>query len=133
MVLYSRYGVEMVDEFKSIREGLRRAILGQNQSQGDADSPGEDRDDQTSADAIRTLLGTLFARAGKGKDEVVQIIGREIGQAIAAMLKEPLSKIAENRKLQISFELVPKEEGKKKPASKHKIHAKRSYARVKKP
>lgn len=121
----------MVDDFRSLRDGLRRALLGQNASQGDSASGSQDdRDDQTSADVLKAILGTLFARAGKGKDEVVQIIGREIGQAIAAMLRDPLSKIAENQKLQISFELVPKNEKRRKSRSKHKIHTKRSVSRV---
>jgi predicted hydrocarbon binding protein len=125
-------GYTMVDDFRSLRDGLRRALLGQMSFQSEADSGSDDRDDQTSADVLKALLGALFARAGKGKDEVVQIIGREIGQAIAAMLREPLSKIAENQKLQISFELVPKNESRRKSRSKHKIHAKRSMGRSRK-
>ena len=55
--------------------------------------------------------------AGKGKDELVQILCREIGIATAAVFKEPLSQVLENRKLQITFEFVPKDE---EPAKKVK-------------
>ena len=98
----------MVDEFKSIRDNLFKALTGL--AGGTADEDDEDVDDGTRMDArtARALLQALFARAGKGKDEVVQIIAREIGMAVAAMLKEPLSQLAKHQKLQISFEFVPK-------------------------
>lgn len=56
----------------------------------------------------REFLANLASWAGKGKDEIVQLICREIGVATAAVLKEPLSQILENRKLQLTLELVPK-------------------------
>lgn len=65
-------------------------------------------DDDHAAASGRALVAALFARAGKGKDEVIQILAREIGNAVAAMLREPLSQLAKNQKLQISFEFVPK-------------------------
>lgn len=101
----------MVDEFKTIRDNLFKAITGLGASASD-DSDDSDEDISgprlVDAKATRALLQALFARAGKGKDEVVQIIAREIGMAVAAMLKEPLSQLAKHQKLQISFEFVPK-------------------------
>lgn len=103
----------MVDEFKTIRDSLFRALTGSGSEAGD-DAGDEDDDDRSrgssplDASAARALIGALFARAGKGKDEVVQIIAREIGGAVAAMLKEPLAQLAKHQKLQISFEFVPK-------------------------
>ena len=109
----------MADEFKSIRENLFKALAGrtfgertddyQDTEEGGSGGPGMD------AGAARALLGALFARAGKGKDEVVQVMARELGMAVAAMLKEPLAQLAKHQKLQISFEFVPKEDAAKAP------------------
>jgi predicted hydrocarbon binding protein len=115
----------MVDDFKSLRDGILRAVLGQSSNSTEDES----REDSSTADARRALLAALFARAGKGKDEVVQIVAREIGLAIAALLKEPLSKIADNQKLQISFELVPKESSPKNPDAAKKKHRKKHFKR----
>ena len=118
----------MADEFKSIRDNLLKAVIG-----GITDSR-EKLSDEEAADesmaSIRAILGTLSARAGKSKDEVVQILARETGIAIAAMLREPLRELAENRRLQITFEFVPKTgdedasveitKAPKKPAAKKK-------------
>lgn len=74
--------------------------------------------------ALKDLLGTVLGVAGKSKDDVIEIVGREIGQALAAMLKEPLSQVVNHRKLKISVELVPKHESApkkhKKPAASRK-------------
>ena len=76
----------------------------------------------------KDLISSLASLAGKGKDEVVQILCREIGLATAAIWKEPLAQILENRKLQITFEFVPKadEEPKSKPSSKKKSKKKKT-------
>ena len=97
----------MADEFKSIRDSLFRALMGNfdDIDESDADAPRTGRLDSSTTKA---LLSAIFARAGKGKDEVVQIVAREIGVAVAAMLKEPLAQLADKQKLQISFEFVPK-------------------------
>ena len=87
----------MADEFKSIRDNLFKVLTGKG-----------DRD-ETPDDGVGALLGAIFQRAGKGKDEVVGIVAREIGVAVAAMLKEPMAALAKNQKLQISFEFVPKD------------------------
>ncbi|NBQ52754.1 MAG: hypothetical protein EBU49_04130 [Proteobacteria bacterium] len=64
---------------------------------------------------LRDTLLTFVARAGKGKDEVLQILARETGSAIAALLKQPLadfaSDLAKNHRLQVTLELVPKSKG----------------------
>jgi hypothetical protein len=56
--------------------------------------------------------------AGKGKDELVQVICREIGTATAMVLKEPLGKLLENKRIQITIELVPNETPNKKTGRK---------------
>lgn len=111
----------MVDEFKSIRDNLFKAFAGLASGGVDDDDHGEDEStDRTSdAKAARALLQAIFARAGKGKDEIVQMLAREIGMAVAAMLKEPLSQLAKNQKLQISFEFVPKTAVQKKHQTHH--------------
>jgi hypothetical protein len=62
---------------------------------------------------IKDLVGGAFKNAGKGKDELIQTLGREIGLAWAAVLKEPLQKIVDNRSLQITIELVPRDKTQK--------------------
>lgn len=89
----------MADEFKSIRDNLFKVLTGNK----------GDKDDASPEEGLGAVLGALFQRAGKGKDEVVGIVAREIGVAVAAMLKEPLAALAKNQKLQISFEFVPKD------------------------
>ena len=110
----------MADEFKSIRENLFKALAGRTFGERtddyqDADEEGGSSGPGMDAGAARALLGALFARAGKGKDEVVQVMARELGMAVAAMLKEPLAQLAKHQKLQISFEFVPKEDAAKAP------------------
>jgi hypothetical protein len=64
----------------------------------------------------REFFANLASWAGKGKDEIVQMICREIGIATATVLKEPLSQIVENRRLQVTLELVPKKGAPDSPA-----------------
>ena len=112
----------MADEFKTIRENLFKVLSGAlvGGASTTADIGDEDEEEGEGANGsksrplldpaqARVLLGALFARAGKGKDEVIQILAREIGQAMAAMIKEPLAQLAKHQKLQISFEFVPKD------------------------
>ena len=61
----------------------------------------------------REFLGALASWAGKGKDELVQLICREIGVATAALLKEPLSQVMEGKKIKFTIELVPDDEKEK--------------------
>ncbi len=126
----------MVDEFKTIKENffkvLSGAIVGVTTAGSAAmndDVAGDDDDTARArlidANAARALLAAVFARAGKGKDEVVQVAAREIGVAIAAMLKEPLSALAKHHRLQISlsFELVPKAGHEKEAAAEAEADA----------
>lgn len=97
----------MADEFRSIRENLFKVLSGKSRDDDDSDDEmggGYILD----AGAVKALLTAIFARAGKGKDDLVQTISREIGLAVAGMLKEPLAQLAKHQKLQISFEFVPK-------------------------
>jgi hypothetical protein len=93
----------MSEESKSIADSILRLIVGRSDSErGDDSSDGD-------VDAKTALISALFARAGKSKDEVIHMVAREIGMAVAAMLKEPLALLAKHQKLQISFEFVPKQ------------------------
>lgn len=76
-------------------------------------SPGKSHDDFS---VVGDILTSLLSLAGKGKDEAIQIVGREIGIALAAMLKEPLAMLVNNRKLKVTLEFVPNHE---KSESKH--------------
>ncbi len=76
---------------------------------------GTDNDSEKGFDmpTIRDLLGALASWGGKGKDEIVQVLCREIGVATAAILKEPINQVLEARKLQITLELIPKPDDKR--------------------
>lgn len=103
----------MVDDLKSLKDNLFKVLAGRNQDASDDDKEGEGEEDGDSSfidsSAARALISTIFARAGKSKDDVVQILAREIGMAVAGMLKQPLSQLAKHQKLQITFEFVPKQ------------------------
>ncbi len=109
----------MVDEFKSIRDNLFKVLTGKGEREGADDDMGG-MGSVLDAGTAKALLGAIFQRAGKGKDEVVGIVAREIGVAVAAMLKEPLAALAKNQKLQISFEFVPKDEAQQEDAPRGK-------------
>lgn len=94
----------MSEESKSIADSILRLIVGRSDSERN-DNTNEDVDAKTA----KALISALFARAGKSKDEVIHMVAREIGMAVAAMLKEPLALLAKHQKLQISFEFVPKQ------------------------
>lgn len=108
----------MVDDLKSLKDNLFKVLANRGQSDDsdrDDDEGTDDEEECTSNEgsfvdskAARAIMSTIFARAGKSKDDVVQILAREIGMAVAGMLKKPLSELAKNQKLQISFEFVPK-------------------------
>ena len=55
---------------------------------------------------IKDVLSGLASLAGTGKDEIVSMVCKEIGQATANTLKEPLNQIMGSKKLQITVELV---------------------------
>ena len=112
----------MVDEFKSIRGSLLKAVMTTLKESSvsvkgvldDDYDEHEDYDDDRAANnpldsrLIKELLGGVFAKAGKSKDEIVSIVAREIGMSVAAAIKEPLRMLAEHQRLQITFEFVDK-------------------------
>lgn len=77
----------------------------------------------------RDVIGAFAAWGGKSKDEIVQVLCREIGIATAAVLKEPLNQVIENRKLQITMELVPKDKPGSQPGPKDKSKKKTTRKR----
>ena len=81
----------------------------------------EGHDNPTAKD----ILGAVANWGGKSKDELVQVLCREIGIATAAVLKEPLNQVLENRKLQISIEFVPKTDDHKKQTKKSAASSKK--------
>jgi hypothetical protein len=135
----------MVDEFRSIRNNLLKAVVSTLKDskisvKGMGSAFGDDEDDDFEDDEFREdplldssfvkeLIGTLFSKAGKSKDEIVNIVAREIGVAVAAAVKEPLKQLALHQRLQISFEFVPKDESKptqKSPTKKSTSAKKKS-------
>lgn len=100
----------MVDEIKSLKDSLFKIV-----SAGILDSKEEGERKgllDLNLRGAKDVLGAVASIAGKGKDEVVQIVCREIGYAIANMLKEPVTQILNGRKLQMTIELVPAQEKK---------------------
>jgi 5-carboxymethyl-2-hydroxymuconate isomerase len=103
----------MVDDLKNIRNQLFKAAMGAVSGiSGSKDT----------AATLRDTVASLATLAGKGKDEIVQMISREIGQAVAGVIKEPILEIIRERKLQITIELKDAEDkpqsGSKKKSSK---------------
>jgi hypothetical protein len=74
----------------------------------------------SNSSTLRDLISMLASIAGKRKDEIVQMISREIGQAVAGVIKEPILRILEDQKLEITVELVNKKRGAEKVAIKAK-------------
>ncbi len=79
----------------------------------------QSEDDSSAKDIVLGLL----SKAGRSKDEVIQILGREIGLALAAVLAKPLEQMTENKRLRITVELVAKSKKPQEGRSKKK-HAK---------
>ncbi len=63
---------------------------------------------------VKEFLGGLSSWAGTSKDELVGMVCKEIGQATANTLKEPLDQIMSSRKLKITVELVTREDQQQK-------------------
>ena len=59
---------------------------------------------------VKELVGGAVKNAGKSKDDLIHTLGREIGLAWAAVLKEPFEKLLKNKSIQITIELVSKDE-----------------------
>jgi hypothetical protein len=118
----------VVDDLKSFKDSLLKTLVagigsvaGGQSSASDATDEGNDADqgevsdDGARAGLARDLLVTLLTKAGRSKDEVIQILGREIGSALAAMLRKPLAELARNQRLQVTFEFVPKDQAPEEP------------------
>ena len=56
-------------------------------------------------DLVKELFSAVLKSAGKGKDEVITVLGREMGLAFAAMVKDPLQKIVDSKALKVNFEI----------------------------
>ena len=103
----------MVDDLKNRGDRILKNILS-----GIAGAVSSD-DESTARDVVLGLL----SKAGRSKDEVIQILGREIGLALAAVLAKPMEQMTENKRVRITVELVNK--AKKTPAhSRDRKHAK---------
>jgi hypothetical protein len=87
---------------KSTRERLLKGLLGNLTGAG------------IDTNLTRDIVINFLSKAGKGKDEFVQVLGREIGLALAAVLEKPLSQLAENNRISVTIELEPKDRLKKK-------------------
>ena len=106
---------ESNDNEKKERAGLLRTLTngwtgGGSSSSSQGEGQSDEKSGKSDASAARDLLITLITRAGKGKDEVIQVLGREIGAALVALLKQPVQELFKNQRLQITLELQPKED-----------------------
>ncbi len=92
----------MIDDVKVLTERLLKSLL--------LSVAGSKQNSEDSIDynALRDILVLLIEKFGKSKDDVIQILGREIGFAIAAVLKEPAGQLVESKRLVVSIELEPK-------------------------
>jgi hypothetical protein len=103
----------MVDDLKNRGDRILKNIISGITSTLSSDEDGAGRD----------LVSGLLSKAGRSKDEVIQILGREIGLALAAVLAKPLEQMTENKRVRITVELVPKAKKHQAPQAKKK-HAK---------
>lgn len=93
----------MVDDLKSLKDRILGKTFNTDEDFVSIISKGISKD----------LINSLLSKAGKSKDDIIQILGKEIGFALAAMLKEPLHKLVSSKKLQITLELVDKKDASK--------------------
>ncbi len=100
----------MVDDLKNRGDRILKNIISGLAGTLQSDDDGNSRD----------IVSGLLSKAGKSKDEVIQILGREIGLALAAVLAKPLQQITENKRVRITVELVPKSKKKSAPQTKKK-------------
>lgn len=109
-----KYGVIVVEELKSIKYSVFKTLLASLQvaetEDEDTVAPEKQSEKHKENKLARDLLNALLFKAGQSKNEVVQILGKEMGTALAAMLKGPLGQVVENRALRITVELVPKDD-----------------------
>lgn len=85
------------------------------------------------ASGAKDMFSNLAGLAGKGKDELIQSICREIGLATAAVLKEPIAHLLKDRKLQVTIEFVPVKNNNDKEREKAPTPNPRKPARESKP
>ncbi len=105
----------MTDSSYQIRVLKQLLSLIAKEESGSRDRSSKEAQESYAASA-KELWSTLSGLAGKGKGELIQIIGREIGLATAAVLKEPLAQLLKDRKLQVTIEFVPVKNEKEKSA-----------------
>ena len=98
----------MVDEIKSIRDTFFKVLAAGISGQTEEETRRRGLLD-VNLKGAKDLIGSLAGWAGKGKDEIVQLVCREIGNAMAGVLTEPIAQVLEGRKLQLTIELVPSE------------------------
>lgn len=109
----------MAEDKKGLRDQVLKTLLNSIGSfvedkldqEGDGDGEPGSPNGRIDFRTAKELLSMLAGWAGKGKDEVVQVLCREIGVAVASVVREPMNQVLENRKLQITLELVPKAKG----------------------
>ena len=90
----------MVDDFKTLKDSIFKAVFSATQT-------GDSSKANNSSNSLRDMVGALASLAGKGKDEIVQIISREIGLAVAGLLREPINQALRDKKMRITIEFVP--------------------------
>lgn len=106
-------GDNNVDEWKLLAERFAKTLFSSIRGGNEDEDDGEDQGGKLNRDIWSQTLG----RAGRGKDELIRILGREIGLAAAAVLAEPLARFANNKQLRITIELVPRSEEKGEPSA----------------
>lgn len=94
----------MVDELRNRSDRILKNIISGIAGSADAEA------------TARDLLFGFLSKAGKSKDEVIQVLGREIGLALAAMLAKPIEHLTETKRVRITVELVPKEKKRSSPS-----------------
>ncbi len=97
----------MAKRTKSARESLKDILLNTLLSGKDGMGTGTSKLDLTSA---KDILNTTLSWAGKSKDDFIQMVSREAGQALAQALEAPLKEILKDQKIHMTFELRPKKE-----------------------
>lgn len=60
--------------------------------------------------SAKDILNTTLSWAGKSKDDFIQMVSREAGQALAQALEGPIKEILKDQKIHMTFELKPKKE-----------------------
>ena len=68
----------------------------------------------------KDILSGALSWAGKGKDEFLQTLCRETGQALAQSMQGPILEILKDQKISITLELTPKNKSSKSKSKKAK-------------